>query len=96
MGFRREIDDEIGMLLPEQVKNRLPVADVGPDEAEHGVVQQRLQRGEVARVGQLVQTDQPVLRMGLAQVEKKVAADKTGAAGYQNGHKRCLLTVWCR
>ena len=90
MALRRKVDHDIGVLLLKQPEHRFPIADIGLDEPEIGLVHHALQRGEVARVGQFVQADDAVIRMGIQHMENEVAADKPGAAGNDNGHG-CLL-----
>ena len=63
MAFGRKVHDDVGLLLLKNAVNGLAVADVGLDEAELRIVHHALQRGQVARIGQLVHADHPVFRM---------------------------------
>lgn len=86
MGLGREVDDRVGLFLLEDTVDGVPVADVGLAEAEVWLVHHGRQRGEVTRVGQLVDADHPVGRVGLHVIVDEVAADKPGAAGDDDGH----------
>ena len=92
MGFSGEIDDDVRLLLLEELVDSRPVTDVHADKAEVRPVHDRRQGGQVARVGQLVDADDPVLRMPVELIIYKVTADKSGAAGHDNGHS-ILLSV---
>ena len=86
VALRREVHQNIGMLLLKELLHRRPVGNIGLDEAEvfmlHGLVQRR----HVARIGQAVQTDNAVLRMILQLKINEIAADKAGAAGHDDRH----------
>ena len=86
MGFGREVDHHVGMFFLKKSVQGLPVADVRLYKAEIRVVHDRRQGGKVARIGQLVQADDPIVRMCPQHVENKVASDKSGAAGHNNSH----------
>ena len=81
VAFRGEVDDQVGMLCLEQVIDRLPVGDGLLDEAEVGVGHDGGQSLQVAGVGEAVQTDDAVVRVGAEHIVDKVAADEAGAAG---------------
>ena len=85
MAFGGEVDDQVGMLCFEQVIDRLPVGDGLLDEAEVGVGHDGGQGLQVAGVGQAVQTDDAVVRMGAEHIVDKVAADEAGTAGDDDG-----------
>lgn len=80
VAFRREVDDHIGMLLFKQLLNKAAISDVTADKAEIGRLHNRLQGGQIPGVGQLVQTDDTLLRVMVQLVKDEIAADKTGAA----------------
>ena len=88
MALGGEIHHHVRMLLLEQVIDGLAVADVRLHEAEVGPTHDAFQRGQIAGVGQLVHADDTVLRMLVQHIENEVAADKPGAAGDNDGHKR--------
>lgn len=93
VALRREIDNDVWVLLLKEAVDGLAVADVRLDKAEIRVIHHRCKRGEVARVGQLVQTDNAVVRVFSQHVEDEVASDESGTAGYYNcvNHMLSLL-----
>ena len=91
MTFGGKVHHHVGMLLLKQVVDGLAVTDVRLHEAEVGLVHDALQRGQVAGIGQLVHADNTILRVLVQHIENEVAADKPGAAGHNNGHRRFLL-----
>ena len=86
VAFRREVDDDFRLFLREQCFNPRTVADVQFDKTEVRLIHHRSQRTQISRVGQFIQTDYPVFRMFPQPVKDKVASDKSGSAGYDNGH----------
>ena len=88
MTLRRKVDDDIRVLLLKQPMNTRTVADIELDKTELRILHHAFERREIARIGQLVQTDDPVLRMSGQHVEHKITADKAGAACYNNGHTK--------
>ncbi len=91
MGFRREVDNDVGLLLCEETVHRRPVTDVRPDEAEVRLVHDGRQGRYVPRVGELVQADDAPAGMDLEHMEDEVGADKPGPAGDDDGHGSSLL-----
>ena len=53
---------------------------------EIGIVHHGSQGGKIACIGQLVQADDPVIRIFLQHMEHKVTTNKTSAAGNNNIH----------
>ena len=94
MGFRGEIDNHFRMLFLKQGENGFPVADVRPDKAETGIVHNRFQGGQVSRIGELVQADNPVFRILVQQVKDIVGTDEAGAAGNDGGHGNSSGNGW--
>ena len=88
MTLRRKVDDDIRVLLLKQPINTRTVADIELEKTELRILHHAFERREIARIGQLVQTDDPVLRMSGQHVEHKITADKAGAACYNNGHTK--------
>ncbi len=86
MALRREIRHDVRTLFLKHVEHRFPVADIGLHEAEPGVLHDRRQRGQVARVGQFIQADDAVIRVLIQQIKDKVAANEPSAARYQYVH----------
>ena len=87
MALRREVHHCVGLFRLEERVHALPVADVQLDEAEIRMLHGALQRGQVSRIGQLVQADDPVFRMGLQHVIDEIGADEPGPAGHDDGHR---------
>ena len=54
MALRREIDDDVGVLLLEEGIDARPVADVELYKAEVGVVHDAFERREIARIGEFI------------------------------------------
>ena len=85
MGLRREVDHAVHLLFLHQGEHALEVADVHLDEPVVGPVLDVLEIREIARVGELVQVDDPVLRIFVHEQPHDVAADEAGAAGNEDG-----------
>ena len=86
MTFGGEVHHHVGMLLLKKPIHPLPVADVQLHKAEVGGIHDRSQRGQIAGIGQLVQADDPVVRVFAEHMENEIGADKSGAAGHDDGH----------
>ena len=93
MAFRGEVHDDVGMLLLKKLIDGGPVTDVRLYKAEVGMIHNGGQGGQVARVGQLVQTHDPVIRVLSQHVEDEIAADESGAAGDNDGHRKEPLSL---
>ena len=74
------------MFFFKQFVHSLAVADISLHEAEIGIVHNRCQCGEITCIGQLVQTDNPVIRILLQHVKHKVTTNKPSTAGNNNIH----------
>ena len=81
MGFGGKVHHRVRLLMLEDLIDRSPVADVHLVEFEVGVLQRLLQGGEIARVGQCIQTDDPILGVVFQFKVDEVCADEAGAAG---------------
>ena len=86
MRFCRKVDHNVRMFFFKQLIHRFAVTDICFHETEIRVVHNRCQCGQIACVGQLVQADDPVIRILLQHVEHKVTPNKTSAAGNNNIH----------
>ena len=103
MTFGGKVHHHVGMLLLKQVVDGLAVTDVRLHETEVGLVHDAFQRGQVARIGQLVHADNAILRVLVQHIENEVAADKSGTAGDDDGHKgifpsflyKCANSLFC-
>ena len=87
MGFRRQMDHAVHLFLTHEGEHALEVADVHLDEPVVGPVLDVLEVREIARVGEFVQVDDPVVRIFVHEQPHDVAADEAGAAGDDN----CLI-----
>ena len=85
VAFGGEVDDGAWLVCSQQLINQCLVADIALDEDVVGVVLQRRQGFHVAGIGQLVEVDQYLIRL-LEPVQRKVATNKAGSAGYKNTH----------
>ena len=86
MGFRRKIDDYIGMFFFEQRIHRIAVANIGLDKTEIILPHNRCQRRQIPGIRQLIQTNHPVLRMLPQHMKHKIRPNKPGTAGNDDSH----------
>jgi len=86
VGFGGEVYHHVRVLFLEEAVHRLPVADVAFHEAESGAVHHRGEVGQVRGVGEFVQAQDSEVFVDFHHIENKVGADKSGAAGNENGH----------
>ena len=86
MRFCRKVDHDVRMFFFKQFIHCFAVADICLHKAEIRVIHNRCQCGQIACVGQLVQTDDSVIRILLQHVKHKVTTNKTSAAGNNNIH----------
>ncbi len=82
--------DAVDILLAEKRANQLAIGNVAVDEAIIGVVLDRRQRGEVARIGQLVEIDDACAATGHQQADHR-GTDKSGPAGDEDGSHQSVL-----
>ena len=85
MRLCRKVDHDVRMFFFKQFIHCFAVADISLHEAEIRVIHNRGQCGQIARIGQLVQTDDSIIRI-LQHVEHKVTTNKTRTAGNNNIH----------
>ena len=86
MRFCRKVDHDVRMFFFKQFIHCFSVADICLHKAEIRVIHNRCQCGQIACIGQLVQTDDPVIRILLQHMEYKVTTNKPSAAGNNNIH----------
>ena len=86
MGFRRKINDHIGMFFCKQRIHRIAVADIRLDKAEIILPHNRCQRRQIPGIRQLIQTNHPVLRMLPQHMKHKIRPNKPGTAGNDDVH----------
>ena len=72
MRLRREVDDDVRLLLLKDAVDRLAVCDVRANELESILLHRPFKRLEVARIRQLVDADDAVARMLLEHVVDEV------------------------
>ena len=77
MALGREVHHHIRVLLLEQFVHGLAIRDACLHKTEIRVIHDRRQGGQVACVGQAVQTDDAVVRILVQHVKDKVASDKS-------------------
>ncbi len=85
MGLGGQVDDAVHPFLLHEGQDALEIADVHPDEPVIGLVLDVPEVREVARIGELVQIDDPVVRVFIDQQPDHMAADETGSAGDNDG-----------
>ena len=86
MRLRRKVDDDIGLYLLEKAVDKLAVRDVAADKAVVRRIFDRLAVFKVAGIGQLIEVDDLILRIGVDQVLDHDTADKAGTARNDNLH----------
>ena len=91
MGLRREVHDNVRLLPLENLVDRLSVRDIRLDELEVILLHERFERLEVARIGQLVDTDNFVGRMFFMLIIDEVRADEARSASNDNIHILAFL-----
>ena len=84
MTFRSQVDNSINMILLHQFQHLFIITDVCLDESIVFLVLNILQVGQVARIGQLVQIDDMILRIFVHEKSYHMAADKSGTTGDQD------------
>src|SRR5262249_16644316 len=82
--FCSEVHDRVGLLRRETFHQRR-VADIAVDEAIAGLIFNRRQVFQVARVRELIEIDDGVIRLRDQQAHER-RADKSGATRYQDLH----------
>ena len=88
--LRRKIHHHIRVFLLKKPADTIPVTDISLYKPEVGMFHHRSQCTQITGIRQLVQADNPILRMCFQHMEDKIASDKSSAAGYNDGHKRNL------
>ena len=82
MALRCKVDNDFRLLLPKNAVNRFAVSNIRLDKFEMRIVHHRRKRLHVACIGQRVHTQNIVLRVFFEHKMHKVAANKSGTAGY--------------
>ena len=85
MGLGGQVDDAVHVLLLHQFENAVKVADIHLNKAVVGLVLDVLEVGQVAGIRELVQVNDLVFRVLVHEQPHYVTANKTGAAGDDEG-----------
>ena len=86
MRLCRKVDHYVRMFFFKQFIHSFAVTNISLHEAEVRIIHNRRQCGQIACIGQLVQADDPIVRILLQHVEHKVTTNKTSTAGNNNIH----------
>ena len=86
MALCRKVHHRTRPMLGQQPLHQRTVADVPLHKDMAGIVLERSQRLQIARIGELVQIDHRLL-MPSHPVQHKISADETGAACDENSHR---------
>ena len=81
MAFRREIDHIVDVVFGKDFFHRGFVADIRVDKGIPGIVLDRGQVLQVARIGELVQVQDTDVLIFLQHILHEIGADESGAAG---------------
>ena len=91
MGFRREVQNGVGVELAQQRVYRLPIADIGLAKRITGARFDRPERAQIGRIGELVDIQDRCVQFADEQPTNR-RADKAGTTRYQSVHRQptCL------
>ena len=84
--FSCKVDNDVGLFFLEELVHALTVADVQLDKSEVRIVHHRFQCGQIASIGQLVQTNNAVVWVCFQHMKNEIGADKAGTASYKYIH----------
>ncbi len=82
MALGGKIDDRIGLVMMQQLADEQRIPDIAPDENMLGIPIKGRQVADVARIGELVEVDDPLPRSAPGQ--HIAGTDKPRASGYKN------------
>ena len=85
MALRGEIHHHVGLFFFKQPIDEVPVRDVPLHKGKARLLPDGGERLQIARIGELIQTDDLVVRMGQLVIDE-IAPDKSGSAGDDNLH----------
>ena len=91
VAFSGKVDHDVRLFLLKEAVDRLRIGDIRANEAKARIVHDGSKGFQIAGIGQLVQTDDTVLRVMSEQVKNKVGADKACSAGNDDVHDASLL-----
>ena len=83
MALGRKVHNRTGLVLRQQARDQRTVADVATHEEVAGIAFERLERLQIAGIGELVEVSHR-LAGRRDPVEHEIAADETCTASYQN------------
>src|SRR6516162_7934270 len=86
MGFRREVQNGVGVELAQQRADRLPIADIGLAKRITGARFDSPKRAQIRRIGELVDIQNRGIQLADEQPTNR-RADKAGATRHQNLHR---------
>ena len=86
MALGSEVDDAVDVLVLHQFVHAVEVTNVHADELVVRLIFDILEIGEVAGVGQLVEVDNPVLRVLVDKQPYHMASDESGTSGDDDVH----------
>jgi hypothetical protein len=91
VGLRREVDDDVDLVLAQHVLDDIEVGNVRLDE--RNALLGAVEIGPVPRVCQEVERDERVAGMPLEPVVHEVRADEAGRAGDEDPHGVSLVVL---
>ena len=94
MRLCRKVDHDVRMFFFKQFIHSFTVTNISLHKAEVRIIHNRCQCGQISCIGQLVQTDNPIIRILLQHVEHKVTTNKTSTTGNNNFHDFNLLYTY--
>ena len=90
MTLRCKVDEETDVVCPDQVIHEGLISDVSMDKCQVFGIGGKA--GTIACIGERIKNHKVIIRVGLPPVINKIRADKSGAAGDEEIHKKS--NVW--
>ena len=88
MALCGKIHAESWFFLLEEPQHSITVTDIALHKAERRVVTQGGEMFKAAGIGELVEADEPHIRMACTHMEQEGRADEAGTARHENGHEK--------
>ena len=92
MALGREVDDSADVVLGEKALDKLLIADIALHEGVVGHAFALSHVGKVARIGKLIEVDDMIFRILLAEVRNEIRSDEPGPASNEYGFHRDVLS----
>jgi len=92
MTFGGKVDDAANVILGEQAIDKLLIADIALHEGVVGHAFALSHVGKVARIGKLIEVDDMIFRILLAEVRNEIRSDEPGPASNEYGFHRDVLS----